>query len=71
MGSFRRWLAGLMDTQNGYVEIYKIDYYLQSGIPTLNLILSGQVDALLLNAIFDHYQTLLIAAAAAEYSKVL
>jgi hypothetical protein len=56
-------LAGLMDVQDGYVEIYKIDYCPFSGIPTLNLIISDQVDTLMLNDIFDKYQALLIAAA--------
>ncbi|RTR27012.1 hypothetical protein [Shewanella atlantica] len=53
-----------MDAQDGYVEVFKIDYCPLNGIPTLNLILSGTVDMLLLDAVFDRYQALLQAAAA-------
>lgn len=59
-------LAGLVDEQDGYVEVFKIDYCPRSGLPTFNLILSGTVDMLLLDAVFDRYQALLQAAAAAD-----
>ena len=59
-------LAGLVDAEDGYVEVFKIDYCPLSGIPTLNLILSGTVDRLLLDAVFERYQALLQAAAAAD-----
>ncbi|NRB24756.1 hypothetical protein [Shewanella sp.] len=55
-----------MDAEDGYVEVFKIDYCPLSGIPTLNLILSGTVDRLLLDAVFERYQALLQAAAAAD-----
>lgn len=57
-------LAGLADAQDGYVEVFKIDYCPRSGIPTINFILSSQVDMLLLDAVFDRYQALLLSAAA-------
>lgn len=56
-------LAGLMDAQDGYVEIYKIDYCPHSGIPTLNVITSDQVDQLMLKDIFDKYQVLQVDTA--------
>jgi hypothetical protein len=58
-------LAGLVDVEDGYVEVFKIDYCPQSGIPTLNLILSGTVDMVLLDAVFERYQSLLQIAATA------
>lgn len=57
-------LAQLVDADDGYVEVFKIDHCPLSGIPTLNFILSSQVDMLLLDAVFDRYQALLLGAAA-------
>lgn len=57
-------LAQMVDADDGYVEVFKIDHCSQSGIPTLNFILSSQVDMLLLDSVFDRYQALLLSAAA-------
>lgn len=42
----------MAELENGYVEVYKIDYCLGSGIPAMNLIMTNKVDMLHVDDLF-------------------
>ncbi|EHD0127873.1 hypothetical protein ACDI08_00385 [Vibrio alginolyticus] len=48
------------------IEIYKVDYQLESALPTLHLISSSNVDDKLLEALFDDFTPLLRRVAAGK-----
>ena len=52
----------MIELENGYVEFFKIDYCLNSGIPTMNLIITRKVDMLKIDDLFNRFHELLVRA---------